>query len=281
MVKLYEISNPVFGKVFQRITKAFHQYSPSYVEWVDSVDKADKVILEVVGGLEYDQAQDIPVGKLVLFQQCVFTSGVPLEKWYELWNVASGVMSFHPLTRYFKEPTTFNFLHTPLGAEPNDFPYIPNVKRYRKVITTGHIAETECIDKLYEAAKQSNTILYHTGENFGWETNYAHLPYMIDSEFARVLNSTEYVAGLRAIEGFEAMCLEGAMVGATPIIPKLPTYEHYDTFGQFIDLDQDVVGQLKVLFENYTPLSREAVEWVRDVFAWKNVMHDIYKFILG
>ena len=276
MLRLYEITNPKSGYVFKQLTEAWRKYLPN-VEWVSSENKADFVIIEAIGGEEYVQALTVPGHKRILFQMCVYTSGVSIPDWKELWDTSHVTLSFHDLPSYLPESErNFKFVRTPLGADPNDFPLL-NLERNHKIFTTGHVASTEHIDDIFRAIQSTKDKMYHTGENFRYDTNYyKFLHYMTIPELSRLLNSTQYVIGLRDIEGFEVHCIQGAMCGATPIVPNLPTYDFYQEFGTYIDMQSDVRQQLvEILSQPYEPLAKDKVEMVRYYFSWQRIMNDL------
>ena len=276
-MKIYEHSNPDFGKAFKRISKAFKTHFPN-VEWVSS--NADVEIVQVVGKAEYDYlVNKNSLSNVVIQQQCLFTTGISLEKWVELWKQCKLIISFHDCKAYTEGK--INFFMSPLGAEPDLFP-IGTQPRFYSIFSTGHVAETECLDKIFDACVCANRKMIHTGENFKWDNNhYQFLGYMEDPWFASLLQKVKYVSGLRRTEGFEMHCIEGAMTGAVPIIPFIQTYGYYKDFGIFIDMNKDITQQLiNILLSDYKPLSLEQINYVRDRFSWKRICNDIYNRII-
>jgi hypothetical protein len=274
-MKISEYTNKDFGRAFKRISLAFRTHFPSNVEWVDS--NPDIEIVQVVGKKEYDYlTSKNSLKNVVMHQQCLLTTGIPISDWVKLWKECKLVMSFHDL-----KGAGFNFLRTPLGAEPDTFP-VGKVQRVYDVFSTGHVAETECLDMLYNACVMSQTKMLHTGENFKWNApNYQFLEYMNDPWYSSVLQRTKYVTGLRRVEGFEMACIEGAMSGAVPIVPFLPTYDYYKDFGLYIFMDGDITDQLINIFDkSYVPLTQDQLYYVRDEFSWKNICEKIYKRLI-
>ena len=90
------------------------------------------------------------------------------------------------------------------------------------------------------------------------------------------------MAGLRLIEGFECHCIEGAMTGAVPIVPNIPTYDFYKDFGIFIDVKSDIKQQLIEVFnnKNYKSLDYDIISYVRDRFSYKKIVENIYKEVI-
>lgn len=274
-IKLGEVLNPDFGFAFKRISKAFHDYGD--VEWV-SPEKADAVIIHVVGGGEYNQALELK--NAVVIQHCVFTTQVTIPMWEKIWCNSLLNVSFHDLSSYSDKK--FNSISTPWGAEPSIFHYIPYA-RDNTVFATGHVASTEHLDSIYRACGRTGKQMLHTGENFKWNTQYyKYLKYMSDSELCSLFNHTKYIGCLRDIEGFEMMGIEGAFCGATPIVPDLPTYRWYKDFGKFIDMKQDIVEQLVAIFDSpFQELTTEKRQEVTARFSWKNIIPKIIYSIKG
>jgi hypothetical protein len=276
-MKIYEYSDPNLGKCFTRIGGALRKYFPN-TEWVNS--NPDIIIVELLGQGEVDYLNSLKsLDNVIMFQHNFFTSGVPQEVWIDLWTRCKLVLSFHDLTDYTDKK--FNFLRTRLGAEPDQFK-ISKYDRNFKVFSTGHVAETECLDKVFLACKNTNNVMIQTGENFHWDNRYyTFVNYLPENQFTYMLQRVQYVTGLRLIEGFEMACVEGAMTGAVPIVPDLPTYDWYKDFGIYIDTHRDIVTQLSDIFSReYKPLTSEQINYVRDEFSWKKICSNIYKRII-
>lgn len=278
-MKIYEHIDKDFGRAFKRISHAFKLHFPN-VEWVNS--NQDIEIVHTLGKTEYDYlASKDSLSNVVIIQHCFFTThGVSAENWIDLWKQSKLTVSFHDLQSY--TDSKFNFIRVPWGAEPDTFP-ISKAQRFYMIFSTGHVAETECLDKVYEACKITNNKMLHTGENFGWDLKYYQFfNYMEDPWYCNLLQRVKYIPGLRDIEGFEMACIEGAMTGAVPIVPNIPTYDFYKDFCIYIDMKKDIVEQLVNIFKSeYKPLSTEQINYIRKEFAWKNICNKIYSGIVN
>lgn len=278
-MKIQEIKHKDLGKCMDRISLAFHTHFPN-VEW--GANSPDLKLVYLFGDGEkkiLDQLDNLD--NVILFQITYFTGDIPPETWLPYWKRAKLVISFHDLKSYYPNED-FNFLLTPLGAEPELFP-VSLEPRTLKVFTTGHVFETECLDSIFLACTETKTKMYHTGEDFKWYPEaYQFLPYMNDAEFLGYLQKSQYIAGLRLIEGFEMMCIEGAMTGAVPIVPNLPTYSFYKDIGIYIDVNKNIVQQLKDVFERpYSPLTLEQIKYTRETFAWSTICKPLYNRIIA
>jgi hypothetical protein len=278
-MKLFEVSNPDFGKAFKKISSALRTHSPDGVEWVDSIESADYSIVHVVGGQEYEKLLTMDLNKTIIYQHCFLTSGVEENLWKPLWKDSALLVSWNNLGSYLLEGT--NFLRIPLGADPLVYAKVPEINKNIDIFTTGHVAKTESIDKIYEACKQAGKVLNHTGENFRYSPNwYKYVNYIDENLYGSFLSRAKYVAGLREIEGFEMHCIESAMTGSVPIVPNLPSYDFYSDFAKVIDLDGDVVSQLvEILNSPYKTLSNETVDYIRHEFSWEKIISRIFSEI--
>lgn len=271
-IKVWEYQNPVWGRAFQLISRELHKHAPDWVQWVSSSDESDIDIIHIVG------AGEIPLctSKSVLVQHCYFTAGAHEHDYISLWERAKLTVSFHNLHDYTDR--NFRFLHLPWGADPDIFRHENFGDRAIKVFTTGHIAETECIDKTFAACRANNSIMVHTGSNFKWMPPwYKYVPYMPENELIRVLNSAQYIPGLRLIEGFEIMCVEGLFCGARPVVPDLPTYQWYRGHAEFVDTTKDITEQLTSIFSRKpNPVTPEERLELIQKFSWKNICDKFY-----
>lgn len=275
-MKIYEDSNPDFGKAFKKISEALRKYAPEYVQWVSREQSPDLTVLHVVGGQEYEKLTVADLSKTIIVQHCLYTTDLEPNLWKDFWKNAYAVISWNAIEDVMPEGA--NFFRIPLGADPNLFNVVPNINKNIKVFTTGHVAITEMIDSVHEACSRTGNVLYHTGENFRWpSTSYKFLSYMDERAFFNTLSRAQYVTGLRTLEGFEVMCIEGAMTGSVPIIPNLPSYDWYKDFGTYIDLSSNVVDQLTSIFNGeFVGLTKEQIDYVRHRFSWETVCKEFY-----
>lgn len=273
MYRIKEYTNPSWGYAFKRISKAFREYSPDWVEWVNN-DKYDLKLVHVVGGEEIPFLQK-DLDKTIIIQHCYYTTYY--DKWDQFWKDALLTVSFHNLIDYTTEK--FNFYRMPWGADPKIF-YYDGEEKYLDIFVTGHVAETESINEIFEAVKRTNKVMVHTGHNFKFGSkNYRYLEYMPDYALRKVLANTRYVAGLRKIEGFELSCVEGLFCGAVPIVYDLPTYSFYEGLAIFINPNVDVVEQLVHHLSNPVSLSYEQYKEAVNRFSWQNIMGGFYNIL--
>jgi len=275
-MKIFEYTHPAWGFAFKRISNAFHQHAPEWVEWVPTWEQADVNLVHVVGGGEVPILQ-LPKPKIII-QHCYFTASPNELDYPKYWEEALLTCSFHKLPNYTDKK--FNYHGMPWGADNEIFSIINTQAREFKIGTTGHIAETEGIDKVYEAIQQiPGAAMWHTGQNFGWDPNkYRFYNYMPDQYFYQLLNHTQYISAMRFIEGFELMAIEGLMCGARPIVTQDDTYDWYRKHAYTVDTTKDIVPQLISILENPPrPITAEEYEEIVNTFSWKTIMNNFYE----
>jgi glycosyltransferase involved in cell wall biosynthesis len=277
-VKIFEYTCPDWGIAFKRISNALHVHAPSWVEWTD-YESADIMIVHVVGGGEVEMCEK-PKPKVII-QHCYFTASAHEIDYAKYWEQALLAVSFHDLRKYTDK--VIPYYGMPWGADPAVFKYSNKGRRNIKVMATGHVAETEGIDKLFEACKTTGFSLFQTGGNFGWDPkHYFFLPYMEDEDLADILNSTQYVSALRFIEGFELMAIEGLMCGARPLVPDDPTYDWYREHAITIYKDKDITTQLVDIFKvTPNPVSPEEHRQIVEKFSWDKLVRDFFEALKG
>lgn len=268
-IKVWEYQDPTWGIAFKRISNELHKNSPPWVEWVQNQNEAELHIIHIVGPGEMKLCSE----KSVIVQHCYLTAGG--HDYISLWKNARLTISFHNLPDYTEHK--FNFLRLPWGADPEIFRHINHNPRNAKVLSTGHIAVTECIDKIYDACKAIDGIMLHTGGDFRWERPFRFLPYMNIDQLVTIMNSVQYIPGLREHEGFEIMCVEGLFCGARAIVPDLPTYDFYKGHAEFIDMKGNITEQLiAIMSKEPRPVTEEERAILIEKFSWKNICGKFY-----
>lgn len=272
MTKVFEYFDSKWGKAFYRISEALHKYSPEWVEWINSESNSEINIIHEVGGGEIKPIQDSLDNKkkTIIIQHTYFTSGY--NEWDSLWEKANLTISFHDLPTYTKKH--FNFYATPWGYDPSIF-YNKKLNKINPIFVTGHIANTEHIDDVYNACRFLGLTLLHTGEDFKWGNFYKFLPYMDNKDFANLLNTVTYTSCLRSVEGFEMVGVEGLACGAIPIVLDLPTYRWYKGFGIFINPNNYITEQLVEILSHKPDINIQQ-DKVREAFAWDNIIRKLF-----
>jgi glycosyltransferase involved in cell wall biosynthesis len=277
IIRVWDFLHKNWGKVFKKISDQLRKHAPANIEWVENREESDLQLIPVIGSGEFLEAKKC--SRPIIWQHCYYTANHEHVDYPSLWEKSPLVMSFHPLDTYTDKK--FNFYRTPLGADPTIYKATGDDKS-KLVFTTGHVAETECIDLLYEACKRINGCMFHTGENFqnkrGWlSKHYQWLKYMSEEELSNMLSQCKYVLAARLVEGFEVMGVEALLAGTRPIVPDLPTYDFYKGFAEFINPNLDITEQLaEILKKEPRPFSSDEFIEIHKKFDWANIAKGIY-----
>jgi len=270
-MKIYNYVPKHFGYGIKRVASKLEQYKPASVKFVNNRKDADVVFIHTIGGQEVASICDSE--RFVLIQYCYVTTGLDKYYWRSVWEKAHGVVSYYDLSK--DVPSGTRFVHTPLGADSKEF-FNEDVPRDKKVFATGHVANTENLDVLWQACYDTKTTMYHTGEDFRFGKYYQYLPYMSQDKLRRVLNGVQYTSCMRTIEGFEMLGVEGLFCGARPIILDIPCYDWYRDYGYTVregNLYEDLVALLST---NPDPVTTVEYSEVRYLFEWEDIVEKIY-----
>jgi len=200
-----------------------------------------------------------------------------------------------------------NVAMIPLGAEPKTFFQKTLDRKY--IIHTHGYDISEAIQYVNVACQKVKRKQCHIGADFDSLNKQANgimdknnidiYSNLVDSDMRKYYNLSEYVSGLRGIEGFEMPIVEGAMCGCTPITYDLPCYKRwFNDFAIFIpfwehpkyDIGQltatpegreKLVNAIVTAISNGSKITQGQVDYVRDTFSWKRIMPKIWKTILS
>ena len=186
----------------------------------------------------------------------------------------------------------------PLGADPKMF-YQENLER-RYVIHTHGYDISEASQVVNVVCQQIGRKQCHIGADFDSLNKQANgimtkdsidiFSNLVDSDMRKYYNLSEYVSGLRWMEGFEMPIVEGAMCGCTPITYDLPCYKRwFSDFAIFIPFweqynkvvtDEKLVNSILNAITNSKKITREQIDFVRTTYSWDKIMPQIWKAIL-
>ena len=191
----------------KRIETAFKKYPPEGVEFVETEEEADLVIIYAFAHRKHVQyrAERLRAQgkKYAIVQLAVRSTANPgTDDWARVWTGAELVWSYYDLERLCKEDKThpiFKFYRAPLGVDTEVF----HESQFRRDITiiVGN-SRDESVNECREAAK-GNIHMLGGGVDEG--------------VLAQIYSQAQYVSGLRRKEGFEMPVIEGLMCGARPI----------------------------------------------------------------
>jgi glycosyltransferase involved in cell wall biosynthesis len=281
-MKIYTMVDDWLGHAFHRIDKAYHDWAPGDIEWVDSPEQADIQIVHIVGKGEL---KNIKNDNYVVIQHCYVTQDIPEDQLRELWESALLVSSFHDLPSYRPE-WSFRFYGMPWGAEDSTFFLTGSLEtRAKAIVATGYVAGTESLEEIFAACKGSGCKMVHLGKNFGWNQDaYRNYGWITDETLRTIYNAVAYVSGLRRAEGFELAAIEGLFCGARPITYNLPTYRWYSKYAIVIeDSDEnDIIANLTYILENGIglPVRQEEIDSAIKDFSWSNLIPKFWAAIM-
>lgn len=268
----------------QRIVKALKLYAPSEVEFVDSEDKAEIVIIYAYGqrrGVKYHSERLLKQDKAYsIVQLCLRNTSNPKTiDWMPIWHKSRLVWSYYNLPNMIEEEgntyVPFPFYFSPLGVDTTVFKETKCEKKYLVGICS-HGLSRECLSEVIQAAEICKGKVFHFGGKLS-----KPIP---DKELALMLSQCKYVTGLRRHEGFELPIIEGAMCGARPITFDLPQYKQwFESLAMFIPQrhSKHVVEALVEIFKkepkSITKIEKENVaKW----FSWKNIVNGYWSELL-
>jgi hypothetical protein len=219
-VKVFLRPTGLFSPAMMRVARALVQYAPDPVRVVGTFDEADAVVSHVIcPGAP-------PVKPEIIIQYCLNSAECPYD-WLPRWRQALMVWSYYDLG----SPEGVNYYHAPLGVDaafldkceagegPRDIPVMTSG------CTTGPRAEA--IEEPALAASSVGLRVLHLGPSAvegmpatppGWSS----VTGISDCDLAALYRRTEWVSGLRHVEGFEMPVIEGLCCGARPIVFDRP-----------------------------------------------------------
>ena len=255
----------------QRIVTAFKRYSPDTMEFVDTQDDADFVIIHAYGHrrqVKYRAERLQKAGKKYAIVQLTIrsTSNPDTADWIFTWRNAELIWSYLDLPKLCREDgvdPNFVFYFAPLGVDTDLFEEIPIPSRGYKIVVGN--SRDESVAQCVNAAEGK---VFHLGQGVS------------EQDLVYAYSSSEYVSGLRHIEGFEMPVLEGLMCGARPISFDKPHYRHwFDEIAEFIPEGNgpEVEAFLRELFSKpVRTVTQTEKERVAYRFNWQPIIEGFW-----
>lgn len=273
-----EVQPPTLSIAMHRVAKALKQYAPSrLVEFVDSPEEADIQVVHVIGP---DQAALIKSPNHAVMQYCAgddaSTTGPGV--WGPLWDKATCVWSYYDLSRQLGD----KLYCRPLGVDKPFTDSFEEVERDILCVTSGYVDGygAEAIKAVAEAARIVGGKVVHVGPvpvgmesmpSDSWTSEYG----ISDWRLAHLLRRAQYVSGLRWIEGFEMMTVEGLACGAKPILFHRPDSHRWQRDQVYVRENPDtVVEDLVAIFKDtYFPPDRTLIKR----YDWQELVEGFWK----
>ena len=267
-----------FGRIFTRLVDARKTYLPDGVELVANPKDADLQIIDLVGPGEQPL---LKAPKYVAFIHCWLTCDKYSKEFLENAEV---VFSTYDIPSYDQTIKYKKFVRLPMGYDPDKFFPLPCVQKKYGILTTGYVADTESIDSCYLASRLLGTDMVHIGKNFGWGQNFVHKEHISDTEMQIQLNRSRFVSGLRAIEGFEAIALEGLACGVRPVMFDIPIYtywmlDHARYVAHGLSMEQTGL-EIAEAIKFPSRVTEDELGWLKDNFTWEIVTKRFWKEVL-
>lgn len=279
------VTSTIPARSIQRISTALATYSPYTI--VNDPKQADLVVHTVIGVGNF---ADTPIDQIIqsevangqqyaIVQCCLMsTEEKKPDFWKHLWEGAASVWSYLDL-KLFAPTYDFNFYYAPLGVDPV-FNRSRNLDRDITMLTTGYVAESECIHEVAEAVRRVGGKHVHVGPNL---CNYSESYFdLSDEEMACLYSRSQFVAGLRRDEGFELPAAEGLLCGARPIMFDAPHYKQwFGTHADYVPEDNSTVvtAAIESLLINSPYVSEAESYLAARKFNWPQVVGQFWESI--
>lgn len=299
-MRAFVYADPKLSGAMYRVAIALERWAPEELTITRQADTADIVVLHVIGYPETEAAVDYLRARgqrYAIMQYCLRSTQEPnTAAWVDIWQGAEEIWSYYNLDELLREDglevsasLPGGFYYAPLGANLERFEPMPTMGERYVVLTSGYVAESECVGECFEAARRVGRRVYHLGpEAEMLAISGPHVDYglgITDDELARAYSRSDYVAGMRRCEGFEMPAAEGLLCGARPIMLDRPHYRAwFDDFAVFVpEIAPDLLtDSLAAIFANdVTPLTRVELEAARARFNWQPLVEKFWRRALG
>lgn len=292
-MKVY-LELPLEDRALQRVYDALVKYKPKQIEITKSPSDADIVVLHVTGRHDGVEAQIELLKKhnkdYVMIQYVLRSSKNPdTHDWIRMWQDARMVWSYYYLPELCFEDKLdekFLFYHAPLGVDTDVFYDRKSDKGHTKAViatnSRGYLVESakECI----QAAKRVGRTTFFLGKELNMGKDVFCKTDISDNDLAYYYSISEFVSGLRRVEGFELPAAEGLMCGARPIMFDRPHYRMwFDEFAEFIPegTREETVEHLVRLFEKGArPVTEKEIARAKEVFNWEKIASGFWQGLL-
>jgi len=284
-MKVYaNVLPPTMGRVMYRINSAIKRYAPDDVQFVNSPEKADLQILDVIGtgNLRYLTGREY-----IILQHCYRTAETQDPGfWLPIFRRARLVVSYHDL-RELTGSDDFPFYRCPWGADPSVF-RPSGLQRTHAIITTGYNDDGEAIRECHDAATSLPKPSIHLNKShaLGWMNGYPLVTVIDDvndAQLASYYSLVDYVSGLRRGEGFELPVVEGLLCGARPIVFDTLGYHYWFTpHAVFLPETsrEELTSLLKtILSSRPLPVTLDERDTVSRKFDWEVIMTRFWQLV--
>lgn len=274
---------PWVGRALHRVSREFAKWAPGEVNIV--TDPADAE-LQVVQYWTSDilKPEWLYCKTHALFYHCtnkLFNNPFPFNRMpAEAIEEAVLVASWQPMDIGEHQ---HKFLHIPLGADPETFYPEERPKKY-KIMTSGHVAESEYCYQAYRAAYANGGLTAHVGGIAFPGDKWVRFEDVSDQVMRWLYNESEYVSALRKREGFELGAIESLFSrGGRPIIFDRPDQDWMRKWSITIheDTPERVEEQLReVLSKPAVPITEEEHKEIVAMLSWEPIIKRFWDELL-
>lgn len=292
-------ADPKLSGAMFRVAEALERWAPEGLTITRQADTADLVVLHVIGHPETVAAVEHlrnTGGRYAIMQYCLRSTQEPnTAAWVDIWQGAEEIWSYYDLDQAMRDdgisPSILpgGFYYAPLGADPDSFYPRPTMGERYAILTSGYVAESECVGECFDAAERVGRRVYHLGPMAEMRAiTGPHVDYGLgisDDELARAYSRSDFVAGLRRVEGFEMPAAEGLLCGSRPIMLDRPHYRAwFDEWAVFVP----EVGQAELTDElaaimraGVEPVTSDEIKAARERFNWQPLVEKFWRRALG
>ncbi len=289
MIRVFVRPTGLHSRAMLRVATALATYAPPSIQIVDDPRQSDFRVLHAIGPGLFDGIDENQPHAVI--QYCLKSAGMDEMYWSLVWQRAHLVWSYYDMSD-FGGNTLFNFYHAPLGVDPAFAQKKLNGQaRDIGIMSSGYVSHpaAEAISEVAWAGFAAGKRVLHLGPSKvegmittppGWMS----VMNVNDEALAEFYSHTEWVSGLRHVEGFELPALEGLACGARPILFDRPEMRQwYDGHATFIpECDgQDLVERLTDVVQQTAPSvsEKERAQVLHD-FAWERIATGFWEKLL-
>ncbi len=293
-MRAYVKAPVVLSQAMHRTAAALDKWAPSEVDICFSTLGIDVEVLHIIGfqDLVDEVARCKQEGhRYAVMQYCLKSAGAPDPMaWLPLWEGAVAVWSYYDLTQYLiatgevAAPVGGWIYHAPLGVDTDEIHRVPAAQAFT-IMTSGYVPEAEGVLAAMEAAALVDGTVCHLGPPQAAYEDHVHQVHGIgDAHLARCYSASQYVSGLRRIEGFEMVAAEGLVCGARPVCFDRDHYRQwYGEWAEYVPEvpDAELVPHLVELFQSQLrPVTPEEIEDATARFNWETLVSGFWAQVL-
>lgn len=280
-MKVFLQPPPGMSLAMFRVASALDLTAPEGVQIVNREDKADVLILHVIG---HEAIQYRIDKRVAVMQYCLNPAST--AAWRPLWARSLATWSYYDLRQYL--PRGARFYHAPLGIADIFTDAYVEQPRPIGIMTSGYVTgpQAEAIEEATVAAQAAGVISKHLGPRpvgGSSDVQYNATGLIRDEVLARLYRETRYVSGLRFVEGFEMCAAEGLACGARPIMFDRPDAHWFGEHAEYVPeySGYSLVRDLKFILEcDPRPVTAEERAIVLAKFNWDTLARGFWNMIM-